>query len=244
MKITKLSNGGELHKEPNGDKYYYLNNNLHREDGPAIEWGSGYKAWYINGKRQDFKSGMFKNNMKRITKLPNGGELLELPDGAKCWYLNGKYHREDGPALEYPNGDKIWYLNGKCHREDGPAIVYANGDKYCYLNGKYQDSKSGMFKVDENIDSLPSKGLADLKNCKPLDIEDVDAIYLDQDFDYSLRYEIYWIFRYETHCQKNNIHYEPFYIVLSKPCSCSHCRAQKRWGFFLKSVDNTNFAAK
>jgi hypothetical protein len=32
-----------------GDKYYYLDNILHREDGPAIEHTNGYKAWYLNG---------------------------------------------------------------------------------------------------------------------------------------------------------------------------------------------------
>ena len=23
---------------------------LHREDGPAVEWNDGYKAWWLNGK--------------------------------------------------------------------------------------------------------------------------------------------------------------------------------------------------
>ena len=32
-----------------GDKYYYLNNVLHREDGPAIEHFNGGKQWYKNG---------------------------------------------------------------------------------------------------------------------------------------------------------------------------------------------------
>jgi hypothetical protein len=33
----------------NGTKCYYLNDLLHREDGPAVEWTDGYKAWLING---------------------------------------------------------------------------------------------------------------------------------------------------------------------------------------------------
>lgn len=32
-----------------GTKSWYLNGNLHREDGPAIEWGDGDKWWYIDG---------------------------------------------------------------------------------------------------------------------------------------------------------------------------------------------------
>ena len=35
---------------PNGTKFWYLNDNLHREDGPAIEYANGDKYWYLNGK--------------------------------------------------------------------------------------------------------------------------------------------------------------------------------------------------
>ena len=50
---------GELHN-PNGpaliwndgaSKAYYLNNRLHRLDGPAIENSNGIKEWWVNGKR-------------------------------------------------------------------------------------------------------------------------------------------------------------------------------------------------
>lgn len=34
----------------NGDKVYYVNHFLHREDGPALDYVSGYRAWFINGK--------------------------------------------------------------------------------------------------------------------------------------------------------------------------------------------------
>ena len=33
-----------------GDKWWYLNGQLHREDGPAVEWANGDKSWYLNGK--------------------------------------------------------------------------------------------------------------------------------------------------------------------------------------------------
>ncbi len=80
----------------NGDKLWYLNGSLHREDGPAKESADGTKWWYLNGKchRED-------------------GPAIEHPSGSKYWFLNGKYHREDGPALEYADGYKAWYLNGK-----------------------------------------------------------------------------------------------------------------------------------
>ena len=33
-----------------GSKSWYLNNKIHREDGPAIEWPDGTKFWCLNGK--------------------------------------------------------------------------------------------------------------------------------------------------------------------------------------------------
>ena len=32
-------------------EWYNLNGELHREDGPAIEFADGDKSWYINGQR-------------------------------------------------------------------------------------------------------------------------------------------------------------------------------------------------
>ena len=57
----------------NGDKHWYLNGELHREDGPAIEWADGGKQWRLNGKyhRED-------------------GPAIECAGGNKWWYLNGK----------------------------------------------------------------------------------------------------------------------------------------------------------
>ena len=34
---------------PNGDKYWYRNDQLHREDGPAVERADGDKEWWLNG---------------------------------------------------------------------------------------------------------------------------------------------------------------------------------------------------
>ncbi len=33
-----------------GDKSWYLNDKLHREDGPAMEHADGSEYWYLNGK--------------------------------------------------------------------------------------------------------------------------------------------------------------------------------------------------
>ena len=88
------------------DKYYYSDGStssendyskqLHRVDGPAVEYANGSKYWYLNGKRH------------RVD-----GPAIEWANGYKYWYLNGECHRVDGPAIEHNNGDKYWYLNDK-----------------------------------------------------------------------------------------------------------------------------------
>jgi hypothetical protein len=85
----------------NGNKYWYLNGERHREDGPAIECADGGKSWWLNGKlhRED-------------------GPAIEHANGNKAWYLNDEHHREDGPAVEYANGNKEWYLNDELLTEE------------------------------------------------------------------------------------------------------------------------------
>ncbi len=47
---------GQIHREdgpaveyPDGSKHWYLNDQLHREDGPAIERANGAKFWFLLG---------------------------------------------------------------------------------------------------------------------------------------------------------------------------------------------------
>ena len=57
----------------NGTKEWYLNNELHRENGPAIEYAYGTKEWYVHG------------NLHR-----EDGPAVEWRDGSKEWYIHGK----------------------------------------------------------------------------------------------------------------------------------------------------------
>ena len=81
--------------DDDGDKFWCQNGNLHRTDGPAVEYADGTKEWYQNDKlhRAD-------------------GPAVEWSNGSKHWYQNGKRHRADGPAVECPNGTKMWFLEG------------------------------------------------------------------------------------------------------------------------------------
>jgi hypothetical protein len=58
--------------DDDGSKYWYLNDQRHREDGPAEEYPNGTKKWFLNGKlhRED-------------------GPATEYQNGTKKWYLNG-----------------------------------------------------------------------------------------------------------------------------------------------------------
>lgn len=65
---------------------HILNGELHREDGPAVEW---YKHTY------QLLSG-------------HGGFIL-----GREWYKNGRLHRLDGPAMEFEDGSGDWYIDGQ-----------------------------------------------------------------------------------------------------------------------------------
>ena len=86
------------------DKFWFLNGEIHRENGPACEYVYGDKEWFISGKlhRED-------------------GPAVQYISGYKSWYMDGKRHRENGPAIEYTiehvNVGIGWFLNGKHYSE-------------------------------------------------------------------------------------------------------------------------------
>ena len=78
---------------PNGDKSWFLNDKLHREDGPAVEWANGDKQWCLNDKlhRED-------------------GPAVELTSGDKQWFLNDEIvHPETIVDLWLSRGVFCWY---------------------------------------------------------------------------------------------------------------------------------------
>ena len=56
---------------------WHFSKQLHRVDGPAIEWANGSKYWYLNGE------------FHRID-----GPAIEYSNGTKAWYLNGEEYTE------------------------------------------------------------------------------------------------------------------------------------------------------
>lgn len=60
--------------DEDGNRFWYnAKSQLHREDGPAVEWSNGTKGWFING-------GLHRED----------GPACEWADGTKSWYMNGK----------------------------------------------------------------------------------------------------------------------------------------------------------
>jgi len=118
-KYWRLNNGlGGLHRDeidpetgltlhaveyPGGNKEWWQNDILHRDDGPAVEYADGFKWWYLNGKlhREDI-------NPETGLTMP----AVEYTNGTKEWYLNGNLHRKDGPAVEFADGRTYYYING------------------------------------------------------------------------------------------------------------------------------------
>ena len=108
MKIEKYVDtvsGQELEKHilyyDNGNikyEYYYLNNEWHREDGPA-------KMWYNESGQIGAKEYWINNQLHK----EDGPAMIDYYEDSKvyisCYYLNYKLHRIDGPAKVCYNKD-------------------------------------------------------------------------------------------------------------------------------------------
>jgi hypothetical protein len=90
MKTIDLGNGAECKIYASGNKYWFLNGERHRTDGPAIELTNGFKEWYINDK------------LHRVD-----GPAIEYTNGDKEWYLNNEeYSEEDFDMIK----EVLWAL--------------------------------------------------------------------------------------------------------------------------------------
>jgi len=69
----------EVHVHPNGAKHWFLNGNLHREDGPAIESPDGEKYWYLEGEELTEEEFNARVNTKNSSC---SGKVVEI-DGIK-----------------------------------------------------------------------------------------------------------------------------------------------------------------
>lgn len=86
---------------------WYINGQLHRADGPAVEYdNNGYRCWYFN-------------NNKHRTDGP--AEEIGI---TSYWWVHGKLHRIDGPAIESTDGiDNQWWVDDNRLSPEKQAIL-------------------------------------------------------------------------------------------------------------------------
>jgi len=75
-KIKYIEEGGvtyEIRTYSSGSKFYWVGDNLHRLDGPAVELDNGTKFYYINGECfdtfEEYKEAVIQYRIKEILNL-------------------------------------------------------------------------------------------------------------------------------------------------------------------------------
>lgn len=89
-KVVLVRGFSKIEKFKNGTIKYFLNGKLHREDGPAIEWSSGKKSWFLNNieySYNEWEKRVMRNKIKRLSKL----ETFKL--GILKYKINDLYSR-------------------------------------------------------------------------------------------------------------------------------------------------------
>lgn len=81
-------------------RYYNSAGDLHRDEGPAVEYANGTKEWCQNG----------------LHHRDNGPAFITAR-GTRKWAINGRLHRTDGPAIEWSDGGREWWVGGVKYTE-------------------------------------------------------------------------------------------------------------------------------
>ncbi len=98
------------------------NGQMHRENGPAVEYDNGDCEWFINGVRH----------------REDGPAIIRTTENKKSDLNDFHYHASVGffPArsTKFVKSEE-WWVNGKLHRENEPAIIKSyTFPKLVYLN--------------------------------------------------------------------------------------------------------------
>lgn len=129
--ILFLSENRKIRIMRSGEKEWYQNDKLHRDDGPSIEYVNG-ETWHQNGLMHclDGPAETFIHG-QHIHHPGNNAHYNDMVAFSKCvgdvhitrkWCQNGLMHREDGPAHLYVRCDghvsvQKWYLSGTEYTE-------------------------------------------------------------------------------------------------------------------------------
>jgi hypothetical protein len=90
-----MKNGME--QLPDGTILWYKDDELHKEDGPALVLPDGTMTWFRKGQVHSY----------------NDQPAIITKDGKfKAWYDSGVRHRSDAPALIKEDGSESYYYLG------------------------------------------------------------------------------------------------------------------------------------
>lgn len=113
---------------------HYQNNQIHRDDGPAMIDDKGISRWYQYGYHHR-----------------DDGPACNY-NGTEYWYQFGKLHRDDGPAQSTPEGHMMWFQYGVSHRDDGPGFIDDKGNQiWLYCGIKHRFDGPAMIFADGNV---------------------------------------------------------------------------------------------
>ena len=134
--------GGPAVEFTSGEKNWYVNGEPHRLDGPAIEWPDGNKLWYIDGVNYSYKD--WKKEVEHLKNLADIHAKGSEDSGLNIGALTEQEEKYEDVSPDEEStltidgwSTKIWRNSKKqLHRRDGPAIENAYGEKEWYVNGK------------------------------------------------------------------------------------------------------------
>lgn len=130
VKVTKNAvlhneNGPAVYMNNGEIQEYWINGELHRKDGPALDHG-WKKEWRIHGK------------LHRI-----GGPAYSSDKTQEYW-VNGLPHRTDGPAIIDSDGTKEYWILGK-------QISRSQFKKLNFTEYHYSDGTISKFEIEDKI---------------------------------------------------------------------------------------------
>jgi hypothetical protein len=105
---------------------WYKNGLKHREDGPAVEWASGAKSWWLNGflcSEEEWKAEVAKLNAKPAEET----KVVETKEEPVVLKVNSTSDipEDFSGCLLFKNGKKEWCLDGMYYSEAGWKLVMA-----------------------------------------------------------------------------------------------------------------------
>ena len=155
-----------------GTKYYFIEDKVHRLDGPAIIVPNSKVAYYIND--EFLSKEEFEVHPERLKYLGNSfnmpkvqseyAELDKYQNKFEIRYFKKDtkiYHNPYGPAYIDKDGYKSYFIEGVWHRLDGAARIWPNGEEEYYINGVwhrldgpaviYSDGEGGYYINGEKL---------------------------------------------------------------------------------------------